>query len=120
MAMRVAQSSFARLPTNAQSLCLLRHGINSSAPFLQPTSVMTFSDKTIDVDSTTKAAEEAVLHKKDTENHEFKAETRKLLDIVAHSIYKDKDVFLRELLSNCSDALEKQRYAEVSGSSQGS
>ena len=48
---------------------------------------------------------------------EFKAETRKLLDIVAKSIYTDKEVFIRELLSNCSDALEKQRYKEVSGSS---
>ncbi len=44
------------------------------------------------------------------ESREFKAETRKLLDIVAKSIYTDKEVFLRELLSNCSDALEKQRY----------
>ena len=47
---------------------------------------------------------------------EFKAETRKLLDIVAKSIYTDKEVFVRELLSNSSDALEKQRYAELSGS----
>jgi TNF receptor-associated protein 1 len=46
---------------------------------------------------------------------EFKAETRKLLDIVAKSIYTDSEVFVRELLSNCSDALEKQRYAEISG-----
>lgn len=46
---------------------------------------------------------------------EFKAETKKLLDIVAKSIYTDKEVFIRELLSNCSDALEKQRYAEISG-----
>lgn len=51
------------------------------------------------------------------EKKEFKAETRKLLDIVAHSIYTDKEVFIRELLSNCSDALEKQRYAEISGTS---
>jgi TNF receptor-associated protein 1 len=42
-----------------------------------------------------------------SEGREFKAETRKLLDIVAKSIYTDKEVFLRELLSNCSDALEK-------------
>lgn len=46
---------------------------------------------------------------------EFKAETRKLLDIVAKSIYTDSEVFIRELLSNCSDALEKQRFAEISG-----
>lgn len=51
-----------------------------------------------------------------SENREFKAETRKLLDIVAKSIYTDKEVFLRELLSNCSDALEKQRFAFTSGS----
>lgn len=49
------------------------------------------------------------------ENHQFKAETKKLLDIVAKSIYTDKEVFLRELMSNCSDALEKQRLMEVSG-----
>lgn len=52
-----------------------------------------------------------------SESKEFKAETRKLLDIVAKSIYTDKEVFLRELLSNCSDALEKQRFAITSGSS---
>ena len=50
---------------------------------------------------------------------QFKAETKKLLDIVAKSIYTDKEVFIRELLSNSSDALEKQRYAEVSGNSDG-
>ena len=50
-----------------------------------------------------------------TEKKEFKAETRKLLDIVAKSIYTDKEVFVRELISNSSDALEKQRYAEISG-----
>jgi len=41
------------------------------------------------------------------EKKEFKAETKKLLDIVAKSIYTDKEVFIRELLSNASDALEK-------------
>jgi HSP90 family molecular chaperone len=35
---------------------------------------------------------------------------------VAKSIYTDKEVFVRELISNCSDALEKQRYGEISGS----
>ena len=51
----------------------------------------------------------------DTKTQEFKAETRKLLDIVAKSIYTDKEVFIRELLSNCSDALEKQRFNYTSG-----
>lgn len=53
----------------------------------------------------------------DTKKEQFKAQTAKLLDIVAKSIYTDKEVFLRELLSNCSDALEKQRFKQVSGDS---
>lgn len=49
------------------------------------------------------------------EKYEFQAETRKLLDIVTHSIYTDKEVFLRELISNASDALEKFRFSQVNG-----
>lgn len=45
--------------------------------------------------------------------HEFQAETRQLLDIVTHSLYTDKEVFLRELVSNASDALEKLRHVQV-------
>lgn len=44
---------------------------------------------------------------------EFQAETRKLLDIVTNSLYTDKEVFVRELISNASDALEKRRYAAL-------
>jgi hypothetical protein len=61
------------------------------------------------------AEEEPKLKAYNSEKREFKAETKKLLDIVAKSIYTDKEVFLRELMSNCSDALEKQRYNEISG-----
>lgn len=53
------------------------------------------------------------------EQHEFKAETRKLLDIVTNSIYTDKEVFLRELISNSSDALEKCRYLQATNSISG-
>ncbi|CAM9735092.1 unnamed protein product [Pylaiella littoralis] len=49
------------------------------------------------------------------EKLEFQAETRQLLDIVTHSIYTDKEVFLRELISNASDALEKLRHLQVVG-----
>lgn len=57
-------------------------------------------------------AEEAV---GSSQRLEFQAETKKLLDIVANSLYTDKEVFLRELVSNASDALEKRRYAETTG-----
>ncbi|KAK0083033.1 hypothetical protein PV325_009472 [Microctonus aethiopoides] len=46
--------------------------------------------------------------------HEFQSETRMLLDIVAKSLYSDKEVFVRELISNGSDALEKLRYLRLS------
>uniref|UniRef100_A0A7M4E4C4 TNF receptor associated protein 1 n=1 Tax=Crocodylus porosus TaxID=8502 RepID=A0A7M4E4C4_CROPO len=46
--------------------------------------------------------------------HEFQAETKKLLDIVARSLYSEKEVFIRELISNGNDALEKLRYKLMS------
>ncbi|XP_057375330.1 heat shock protein 75 kDa, mitochondrial-like [Daphnia carinata] len=49
------------------------------------------------------------------EKREFQAETRMLLDIVAKSLYSEKEVFVRELISNASDALEKFRYLSLTG-----
>jgi len=48
-----------------------------------------------------------------TETHEFQAEAKKLLDIVIHSLYTEKDIFLRELISNAADALEKFRHQQL-------
>ncbi len=45
--------------------------------------------------------------------YEFKAETKKLLDIVINSLYTERDVFVRELISNAADALEKFRHASI-------
>ena len=46
----------------------------------------------------------------DSQSFTFKAETKQLLNILIHSLYKDRDVFLRELLSNASDALNRIRF----------
>jgi len=47
------------------------------------------------------------------ETRQFQAEVSRLLDIVANSLYSNKDVFLRELISNASDACDKLRYAAI-------
>ena len=47
------------------------------------------------------------------EKRQFQAEVGKLLDIVVHSLYSNKEIFLRELISNASDSCDRLRYAAV-------
>ncbi|MFA9396396.1 MAG: molecular chaperone HtpG [Halodesulfovibrio sp.] len=50
-----------------------------------------------------------------SQSYEFKTEVRKLLHIITHSLYTNREIFLRELVSNASDALDKLRFAEAKG-----
>ncbi len=47
------------------------------------------------------------------ESYSFKAEIKQLLNILAHSLYKDQDIFLRELVSNASDALTRMHFESL-------
>ena len=51
----------------------------------------------------------------DATSHEFRAEVRKVLNIITHSLYTNREIFLRELVSNASDALDKARFLQSRG-----
>ncbi len=49
-----------------------------------------------------------------TGTHRFQADVRQILDLVTHSLYSDREIFLRELVSNASDALDRARFEGLS------
>ncbi len=48
-----------------------------------------------------------------SEHHNFNAEVGRLLEIVTHSLYSNRDIFLRELIANAADACERRRFAAI-------
>ena len=52
---------------------------------------------------------------KEKNQFEFKAEVKQLLNILVHSLYTNREIFLRELVSNASDAIDKLRFESNRG-----
>lgn len=80
---------------------------------VEDTPVEEVADAAVEEDATTP---EEYAPPANAENYEFQAEVNRMLDIVVNSLYQNKDVFLRELISNASDALDKFRYLTLTQS----
>ena len=125
------------MPVESPSIPIPLASARALAPFTRVGSAFFSTDSSnngdIPAEQAAKLAEEAIKEEKknvdeapsfvppskdevaDSDHKEFQAETKQLLEIVTHSIYTDKEVFLRELISNASDAVEKCRHIQVSG-----
>ncbi len=58
-------------------------------------------------------AAEGSLHEAPAQTHAFQADVARLLHLMVHSVYSERDIFLRELVSNAADACEKLRYEAI-------
>eukprot|EP00250_Pteridium_aquilinum_P034501 c7671_g2_i1 orf=1-1752(-) len=109
----------------SRPLYLTSHDI-SARPYLNiggaRSEATTAADKTAPPDATATATQttataaenvEAAPSQPVGETHTYQAEVSRLLDLIVHSLYSHKEVFLRELVSNANDALDKLRFMSV-------
>lgn len=68
-------------------------------------------------DSETEDILKSISSLEDTEQHEFQADVARVMDIFIHSLYTNKEIFIRETISNASDALDKLRYLSITDDS---
>lgn len=92
-----------------QSTYYIRH-VSSKSNFHSSSFVFNSKPNTLDQATSDIPQEKTV---GTAQKFEFLAETKQLLNIVAKSLYSEKEVFVRELVSNSSDALEKLKYVQL-------
>jgi heat shock protein beta len=108
---RVASAVSRLPPVLASALSRTGHEAELRRPSVASSGYKRSASPSARVVRATAATEEA--EATGAETFKFEAEVGRIMDIIVNSIYSDKDVFLRELISNSADALEKKRFISV-------